>query len=199
MRRSKIVLLLGVMVLAGCSGGGGSEEGLDLSTPPTAAPTTASATASAEPTGDLPAVEPTAPAETATPEEAAVLDAYRAFYAAVDEANADPQQSQVYLEPVSTGAQFEQTNGAIKADFLAGEVVVGSPVMDPRVASLGDGEAVVQDCQDTRGVILQDEETQEPLVVGQFPDSVQTTLTLVDGAWKVSATEYTDDPGVFCE
>lgn len=198
MRRSKIVLLLGVMVLAGCAEDGGSDEGLDLSTPPTAAPTTASATASADPTGDVPSVEPTAPAETATPEEAAVLDAYRAFYAAVSEANADPQQSQDYLAPVATGAQFEQTNGSIKAGFLVGEVVVGAPIMDPRVASVTDGTAVVHDCQDTRGVIRQDAETQEPLVIGRFPDSVETTLTLVDGVWKVSGSEYAEDPGVYC-
>lgn len=144
-------------------------------------------------------MQPSRSAESSTAGEAAVLDAYRAFYAAVDAANADPQQSQDYLAPVATGAQFEQTDGAIKADFLAGEVVVGSPIMDPQVASVSGGEAVVHDCQDTRGVILQDAETQEPLVIGQFPDSVETTLTLVEGVWKVSGTEYADDPGVFCE
>lgn len=199
MRRSAFVLLLGVLVLGGCAEDDGAGEGLNLATPSSAAPTTAPVAESVSPTGDAPSVEPTPSEEAVTPDEAAVLDAYRAFYQAVEAANGDPQQSQDYLAPVATGVQFEQTNGSIKAGFLAGEVVVGSPVMNPEVASISDGEAVVHDCQDTRGVILQDAETQEALVIGRFPDSVETSLTLVDGAWKVSGTAYAEDPGEFCQ
>lgn len=198
MRRSKIVLLIGVVVLVGCADDGGSDEGLNLSTPPSAAPATASATESADPTGDVPSVEPTPPAETATPEEEAVLDAYRAFYAALDEAQADPQNSQVHLEPVATGAQFEQANGSIKANLLAGEESVGSPVLRPTVHLLQTDQAVVRDCQDTTAVVRRDIDSQEPLIVGQNPDSIEATLVQVDGVWKVAATTFPDDPGAFC-
>lgn len=197
MRRTKFILLGGVVLFAGCAEGDGNTGGLTLSVPPSAAPPV---TESGDPeVTNAPSPTPSQATDTVSDEETSVLAAYRAFHAAVEEANADPQQSQDYLAPVATGAQFEQTNGGIKADFLAGEVVVGSPVMDPTVASVSGGEAVVQDCQDTRDVVLQDVETEEPLVIGRFPDSVETTLTLVDGVWKVSATQYADDPGVFCE
>ncbi len=197
MRRSKIVLLCGVMALAGCAKNGGSDEGLNLSTPPSAAPTTVSATASADPTGDVPSVEPTSPAETATP-EAAVLDAYRAFYAAVDEAQADPPNSQDYLAPVATGVQFETTNGAIKAAFVAGEEDVGSPVLNPVVDSIDGDTAVVHDCQDTSAVQSRDRATGEVLTIGSSPDSATTILTRIDGVWLVSATDFPDDDTIYC-
>ncbi|MGJ7441716.1 hypothetical protein [Aquipuribacter sp. MA13-6] len=198
MRRSKIVLLLGVMVLAGCAEDGGSDEGLNLSTPPTLSPATASPPASAAPTDAVPSVEPSPPAETATPEEAAVLDAYRAFYVALDQAQADPQSSQTHLDPVATGAQLEQANGAIKANLLAGEESVGTPVLRPVVYLLETDRAVVRDCQDTTAVVRRDIESKEPLIVGQDPDSLEATLVQVDGVWKVAATNFPDDPGAFC-
>lgn len=198
MRRSKIVLLVGAVVLAGCAEDGGVSEGLTLSTPPSAAPTTAPVAGPADPTGDAPSVEPTPSAETATPDEAAVLDAYRAFYAALDQAQADPPRSQEYLAPVATGAQFEITNGAIKAAFLEGEEDVGSPVLNPTVHAVDGDTAIVHDCQDTSSVQSRDRATGEVLTIGSNPDSATTVLTRVNGVWRVSATDFPADNEAHC-
>ena len=133
-----------------------------------------------------------------TAEEQAVLDAYLAFYAGVDQAQADPVRSQDYLEPVATGAQFETTNGAIKADIIVGVESFGSPVLNPVVASIEATTAVVRDCQDTSGVGTRNTGTTEPLTIGRNPDSAETTLELVEGRWKVAATSFPEPPEVFC-
>ncbi len=193
MRRSTFVLLVGVVALAGCAENGGSTEGLNLSTPPSATPLVAGPP---DPSA-TPSTEPSAPAEVPAG-ETAVLDAYRAFYSALDQAQADPQNSQVYLEPVATGAQYEQANGAIKANLLAEEESVGTPVLRPTVHLLETDQAVVRDCQDTTAVVRRDIDSQEPLIVGQDPDSIEATLVQVDGVWKVAATTFPEDPGAFC-
>lgn len=194
MRRGSFVVLLGVLVLSGCAENGDANEGLGLSTPSSATPSVVV---------ELPDPPETVGAEPSASEgvpvgETAVLEAYRAFYAALDQAQADPQNSQVYLEPVATGAQFEQANGAIKANFLAGEESVGTPVLRPTVHRLDADHAVVQDCQDTTAVVRRDIESREPLIIGQDPDSLEATLVQEDGVWKVAATSFPDDPGAFC-
>lgn len=140
--------------------------------------------------------QPSAPVLSA--DEQAVLDAYRAFWAALDLAQADPPRSQDHLAPVAVGAQFEQTNSAIKADFLAGEVSEGAPVLNPRVASIVGDTAVIQDCQDTRNAVRKDAETGEVLLIGLAEDSVESTLQRVEGTWKVAATTYPEPAGRFC-
>lgn len=194
MRRTANTLLFiaVVVLLAGCSDN--DTGALDLQTPMTVTPP-AESTPPPAPTSDSPALEVS---DTVPAEEQAVFDAYRAFYIALDEAQADPQNSQDYLEPVATGAQFEQANGAIKANFLAGEESVGTPRLRPQVHSIEADTAVVRDCQDTTEVVRRDIDTKEPLVVGQDPDSIEATLTRVSGAWKVASTSFPEDPGAFC-
>lgn len=177
------LLVSASIALAGCNDSANG-DGLDLETTTSPSPSTTS----------------TSPTETATASagEQAVLDAYEAFYAALAQAYGDPQKSQDYLEPVATGAQFEQTNGAIKANFLAGEETVGSPVLNPVVESIDGTTAVVHDCQDTSGVQTQKIEGGQVLEVGRNPSSVQTTLQNVEGTWKVAATEYMEPAGMYC-
>lgn len=127
-----------------------------------------------------------------------MLAAYRAFYAAVDEAQADPPNSQDYLAPVATGVQFETTNGAIQAAFVAGEEDVGSPVLRPVVDSIDGDTAVVHDCQDTSAVQSRDRATGEVLTIGSNPDSATTILTRIDGVWLVSATDFPADDAAYC-
>jgi hypothetical protein len=183
-RLTAAVVLVAVCAALGACGNA-EGDGLDMTTP-TSVPSTSTATSS--------------PTETATvsAEEQAVLDAYRAFYAALAQAYAHPAESQVYLAPVATGEQFEQTNSGIKANFLAGEETVGTPVLRPTVYSIADGTAIVHDCQDTTGVVRREIATDEPLVIGRNPDSVKTTLNVVDGTWKVAATEFQESAGAFC-
>lgn len=184
------VALSFAVVLAGCTTHRG--EGLDLQDP--------TATPSIADPGPAPSsAAPSASNAEVSADEQAVLDAYRAFWAALAQANADPPRSQDYLAPVATGAQFEQANGAIKADFLAGEVAEGSPVLrNPTVASIDGDTAVVHDCQDTTGVVGKNIETGEILTVGMAEDSIEQTLQKVDGTWKVVATAYPEPAGVFC-
>lgn len=192
MRRTTNILLIGVVVLlAGCSDD--DTGALDLQTPMTVTPPAESRPSVGTTTSAAPEVS-----DTVATEEQAVLDAYRAFYTALDEAQADPQNSQNYLEPVATGAQFEQANGAIKANFLAGEESVGTPQLRPQVHSIEADTAIVRDCQDTTEVVRRDIDTKEPLVVGQDPDSIEATLTRVSGTWKVASTTFPEDPGAFC-
>ena len=178
------VLVAVCAALGACSNTEG--DGLDLTTPETGASSVSTPS--------------TSPTETATvaADEQAVLDAYRAFYDALSQAYANPAESQVYLAPVATGAQFNQTNGAIKANFLAGEQTVGSPVLNPVVESIDGATAVVHDCQDTSSVQTQKIDSGEVLEVGRNPSSVETTLQKVDDAWKVATTEYKEPPGVYC-
>lgn len=183
--RTAAVLLAGVVVLAGCTDD--SDPGLDLQTP------TTSATSQSPTSGDTPTQTPTV-----TAEEQAVLDAYQAFYAGLTQAYADPVHSQDYLAPVATGAQFEFSNGGIKANLLAGEETVGEAVLEPEVASIEGETAVVHDCQDTTAVIRRKIGTTDPLVIGRDPDSAETTLQMVDGVWKVADSVYQTDPAVFC-
>lgn len=192
MRRTTNILLIGVVVLlAGCSDD--DTGALDLQTPMTVTSPAESRPSVGTPTSAAPEVS-----DTVATEEQAVLDAYRAFYTALDEAQADPQNSQNYLEPVATGAQFAQANGAIKANFLAGEESVGTPQLRPQVHSIEADTAIVRDCQDTTEVVRRDIDTKEPLVVGQDPDSIEATLTRVSGTWKVASTTFPEDPGAFC-
>lgn len=201
--RAAVVAALALsLVLAGCTSSQG--DGLDLQDP-AATPIVAESSAVAAPSREAdpahssaPSVPPGPGVVADPPEEQAVLGAYRAFWAGLAQANADPPRSQDYLAPVATGVQFEQTNSAIKADFLAGEISEGSPVLNPTVASVDGDIAVVHDCQDTRGVVGKDVETGEVLVIGMAEDSVQSTLQRVDGTWKVAATTYPEPAGVFC-
>lgn len=177
------LLVSASIALAGCSDSANSDGlNLETTTPPS------------------PSVSTSSPPEsiTVSAEEQAVLDAYEAFYAALAQAYADPPKAQDYLEPAATGAQFEQTNGAIKANFLAGEETVGSPVLNPVVESIEGTTAVVHDCQDTSGVQTQKIEGGQVIEVGRNPSSVQTTLQDVEGTWKVAATEYMEPAGVYC-
>ncbi|MFC3689245.1 hypothetical protein [Aquipuribacter hungaricus] len=185
------------MVLGACTSG--ERDGLNLGDP-TATSSTADSTVGADPapSSAVPSASVQPSAAVVSAEEQAVLDAYRAFWAALDQAQADPPRSQDYLAPVATGAQFEQTNSAIKADFLAGEESVGSPLLAPRVASIDGDIAVVHDCQDTREAVRRDVETGEVLLVGMAEDSVESTLKRVDGTWKVAGTTYPEPAGVFC-
>lgn len=193
-RGTASVLACGAIVLlAGC---GADEVVANEPTSPPASAATALPSASVVAT---PSVKPE-PSTTApvSDEEAEVLAAYRAFYAAVDEAQADPPRSQDYLAPVATGAQFEITNGGIKAGFIEGEEDLGSPVLRPVVESIEGDTAVVHDCQDTSSVETRVRDTGEVLTIGMNPSSATTVLTRVDGAWKVSATDFPPDPAAYC-
>ncbi len=182
-----VVSFAALVAVSGCSES--TAEGLDLPTP-----TTPTASNSPTPTATLTqAPTPTVPAE-----EQAVLAAYQAFYAAIVQAEADPVQSQVYLEPVATGLQFETTNGAVKARLLDGEERFGTPVLNPVVQSIEGETAKVQDCQDTSGVGRRKIGSVEPISVGRNPSSAETTLELVEGIWKVAATEFVEPPEAFC-
>ena len=190
------VLLAGLAVYA-LTNDGPDAEGLDLQTPTSSS--TASSTPDNSPTDSSPTDTASAPAtQTVTAEEQAVLDAYLAFYAALDQAQADPVRSQDYLAPVATGDQFEVTNGGIKAELLDGKESFGSPVLRPVVASIDGSNAVVHDCQDTSGVGSRMVGATEALTIGRNPSSAETTLQMVEGTWKVAATDFKEPPEVYC-
>lgn len=91
-----------------------------------------------------------------------------------------------------------QANSSIKANFLAGEETVGTPVLTPEVHSIEGDAAIVRDCQDTTEVIRRKIGTNDPLIIGRYPDSAEITLKMVDGTWKVAAVEFKEPAAVFC-
>ena len=188
-----VMLVVAAVTLGACSTNDSS--GLPLPLPSTSSEVVSEAPATLEPSVST-SVEPSAPVVSA--DEQAVLDAYRAFYAALDQAQADPPRSQDFLAPVSTGIQFETTNGTIKAAFLDGVESLGSPVLNPAVASIDGDIAMVHDCQDTSGVQSRQKDTAEVLTIGSNPDSATTQLTRVDGVWKVSGTDFPADDSAYC-
>ncbi len=195
MRKGTFALLMAAVIgLTACTDDG--DEGLDLGTPTATSSTTPAATTSST----TPAATTSTASDTpsVTTEEQAVLDAYRGFYKALDEAQADPQRSQDYLNPVATGTQFETTNGGIKAEFLDGKEAYGTPVLKPEVHSVDGDQAVVRDCQDTSAVGTRNAETGEELTVGRNPSSVETLLQRVDGVWKVAQSNYVAQPEAYC-
>ncbi len=181
--------------IAGCSRN--ENDGLNLGD------STAAATSSASSSETTTPSETPTPTTSANPEAARVLEQYRAFYRAVDAAEADPrtardlQRVQRIMRTVATGRQLQVTTNRIVAGALAGEVPYGRIVLNPRVASLKKDHAVIHDCQDTSqyGVKVKGKVARH----GIPEASALTELRRgEDGVWRVAKTEYVDPLNRFC-
>lgn len=141
----------------------------------------------------------TATSPTVSADEQAVLDAYDAFYVALDAARKDPTKAREILTPVAAGEQLEQTTAKLVEADANGIEEYGSPVLrSPVVASLQDDTAVIRDCQDTSQVGSRQRATGEQLSKGLEQDSARTTLHRTNGVWKVVSTESPEPAGVYC-
>lgn len=133
------------------------------------------------------AQESTTSTSEASDEEAAVLDAYEAFWDAYLEA-ADPMDPQhPVLQEHATGEQLQQVTGAFLARLSAGEVIRGEFDLAPVVVELTDSTATVSDCYLDRSGVF-DAETGERLdQESGVRHLVTAELRFEDGSWKVAS------------
>jgi hypothetical protein len=167
-------LLLGVvLVLSSCSSDGDA-EGAIATTTTGQAPATAAATTT------------TRPSEADT--KAAVLAAYRAFWADVVAAGKTADWRSPRLAKHATGKVLARVRGQFRALDSQGFVALGTIKVSPRVVRLAGEKATVQDCVDTSRFRRYDPKNKRWLdQLGGQPDGQRSTLTLDgQGNWKVA-------------
>lgn len=169
-------LLLGVSVAVLVAGGACTKPDGGSSLP-TVAATTATTTSTA-------VVTTTTVAAT----EVAVLDGYRAFWAAYLKAGDPMDPNHPELSATATGAQLEQVRRAFLARLAGGEVIRGRIDTYPQLAGPVQGmTAVVADCyvDDSHlfdaGTGVQKD---DPAVVTQ---QVRAEMILIESSWRVAA------------
>jgi hypothetical protein len=170
-------LLLGVvLVLGSCSGDGDAEGAITTSTTGQA-PTTAAATTT------------TRSSEADT--KAAVLAAYRAFWADVVAAARTADWRSPRLDDHATGKMLDRIRGQFRALEFQGWVARGTIEVSPRLAALTGRKATVQDCVDGSRFRRYDPKKRQWLDSGGGqPDRQRSTLTLDgQGHWKVADSE----------
>jgi len=163
--------LMATLVLGGCSSDGNS-----------AAPTTTvdrSSTTTSAATTTLPAAG------------AAVLDGYRAFWAAYLHA-ADPMDPQSpELVATATGAQLEQVQRAFLSRLAGGEEIRGTIETHPRLdGPIQATTATVVDCYTDDSHIFDaatGAQKDDPAVVHH---QVRADMSLVDGVWRVAGIHH---------
>lgn len=120
--------------------------------------------------------------------EAAVLDGYRAFWAAYLKAGDPMDPKHPDLVATATGAQLDQVRRAFLARLAGGEVIRGSIEPHPKLAGPVQGStAVVADCY------VDDSHLFDAATGGQKDDpavethQVRAEMTLVESTWRVAA------------
>lgn len=149
-------------------------------------------------TGNQPAAMSTtaAPAVTTTTaktQETVILDAYRHYWDIYIAVGVEQRLPDPRLSEVTTGDELRQLNGAFLADRAAGHALSGTIDLAPRVIEVGDGRAVVRDCQASHLLVI-DRVTGRPL--GPAPtERTLLTVTMLNegGAWKVAAIRHEGD------
>jgi hypothetical protein len=169
-----MLLLAILLALTACSGGSDAEDAAATSTTGGQAATTTS----------------TSTATTATTEdqEAAVLAAYRAFWADVVAAGKTADWKSSRLARHATGKVLARVRGQFRALDSQGFVALGTIKVSPRVVRLAGKKATVQDCVDTSRFRRYDPKNKRWLdQLGGQPDGQRSTLTL-DGQrnWKLA-------------
>ena len=167
-----VVLVVSVAV-CGCGGGvGGSTSGSASSK---AASTTTAASASTNAT------------------TAAVLRAYRASWAAFEQAAADANPNDPALAASMIDPELQSVRANLVADQMHGIVGRGSTTLHPKVTAVSTEHATVLDCAySTAELVDQSTGTPVPPVTPPENDGVTSTLVKSGGTWKVSEQKVTD-------
>ena len=164
--------LMMTALLAACGGGGKPTNSLTATS--TVGGTSAPPTTSATPT----------PVLTAT--QAKIVDQYRAFWAAVEQASATNDVNSAALRATAAGNEFVGLVDNMVKDSGAGTTHRGTVDLDPGVPVVAsDGlSATLRDCQDSSHFLpYRNGELVAPGVARR--DGVVATLWLVNGVWKV--------------
>ncbi len=165
------------LALAACGGGSGSA----VSHPPT--------TTSVRPT----VTSVSAPTTTTDPVGTAVLQAYRAGWAAFEHALTDANPEDPALMATMVAPQLTGVRANLLADQQQGMVGRGTFTLHPKIASLTATTATVVDCAYSTSVLVY-AKTGKPVppITPPENDGVQATLVLTGGTWKVSKQTVTD-------
>ena len=168
-----MLVLAVVMGLAACSGESDARDAAAPSTTGQSASTTSNSTSTTATTED---------------QEAAVLAAYRAFWADVVAAGKTADWQSSRLTRHATGKVLARVRGQFRALDSQGFVALGTIKVSPRVVRLADEKATVQDCVDTSRFRRYDPKNKRWLdQLGGQPDGQRSTLTLDgQGNWKVA-------------
>ena len=169
-RQALIGLALGLAaMLAACSSPARTDAG-SATTPTQATPSTSQA-----------------PTSITAGAKAAVLAAYRAYWADIIAAGKTADWRSPRLDDHATGAALAAVRGHYRALKTLGLVSRGTVKLDPRVAQLRGTTALVEDCTDTSRFLRRDAKTgalrERPATE---PTGSVMRLVLVDGTWKVA-------------
>ena len=143
------------------------------------------------------------PATTTTttlgPTSAAVLNAYRASWAAFEHALTTANPSDPELAATMVDPQLQSVKANLFADKRAGMVARGTTTLHPKITALSATTATVVDCAYSRAELLY-ATTGKPVppVTPPENDGVRATLVLSSSTWKVykqTVTEGTCAPG----
>jgi hypothetical protein len=136
---------------------------------------------------------------TLAPTSAAVLNAYRAGWAAFEHALADANPSDPELAATMVEPQLQSVKANLFADKEAGMVGRGTTTLHPKITALSATTATVVDCaHSTAELIYATTGKPVPPVTPPENDGVRATLVLSGSTWKVSkqtVTEGTCAPG----
>lgn len=187
-RARSAVLATGALAALGAIAGCASDGGVDTEVP---------VAASGQPVPQAgPTAGPTASASS-SPDEDAVLAAYREFFARQTEISAAPDdERRDLLEPFTTDPALDRVlRGMFAAEDL-GEVGYGAAVLrDPTVEIVDADKATVTDCQDTSDTGRKKRDGGKVTTRGLDRDHVEATMRLgQDGAWRVASVDYLDEP-----
>ncbi len=173
-----VAALVGMSVLAGCSSSPGAAAG--RSTASVSRSTTTTITGSASTT--------TIPSSIS-----AVLAAYRAEWAAFEQALADANPGDPRLAATMVDPQLQSVKANLLADQRQGMVGQGTFTLHPKLTAISTTSATVVDCAYSTAELVY-KVTGKPVPPATPPenDGVTSTLVLTGGAWKVSKQTVTD-------
>ncbi len=168
-----VATALALAGVAACSSGGGVN---------TEVPVAANASVTATPTTEA--------------DEAAILAAYREFFARQTEISMAPkEQRRLLLEPFTVDPALERVLRGMLAAEEIGEVGYGAPEVNPEVDRVDGDEATVLDCQDTREFGRKKVSGGELTTRGIKHATVVVTMKRgADGAWRVASVDYPEKP-----
>ncbi|MGH8994447.1 MAG: hypothetical protein ACRDYB_00155 [Acidimicrobiales bacterium] len=153
-----------------------------------------SAPAAAPPTTrDKPTASTSAPVATTNSVPAAVLQGYRASWAAFEQALSTADASDRELAATMVDPQLTGVKANLAADQLQGIVGRGATTLHPKITALSGTTATVVDCAYSSSELVYAKTGQPvPPVTPPENDGIQATLVLAGGSWKVSKQTVTD-------
>jgi hypothetical protein len=172
-RATVVAALAGIFVLAGCASSHGAAD---------AHSTRSSTSASAKNS-----------TTTASSAASAVLAAYRAEWAAFEQALSTANPSNPALLATMVDPQLQGVKANLLADHRQGIVARGTFTLHPKITALSATTATIVDCAySTAELVFAATGKPVPPVTPPENDGVQATLVMSGSTWKVSKQNVTD-------